>query len=114
MKRLLAAVIFAAACAVPAAAGTIENSFGNTLNVQPEGSPALRFHFNADNTYAMVLPDNTSVTGTWAMTNGQLCLTPAGGAAECHPDPGNYSVGQTWAGQSGQGVAMQMSLTAGR
>lgn len=114
MKKLIAAFALAAAMAVPAAAGTIENAFGNTLNVQLADGTALAFHFNADNTYVMKLPDNSTVNGTWALQNNQLCLTPQGGAPDCHPDPGNHNVGESWTGVNGQGQEMTLSLTAGR
>lgn len=114
MKKLIAALAFAAAAALPAAAGTIENSFGNTLNVTLADGTTLAFHFNPDNTYVMKLPDNSTVSGSWALQNNQLCLTPAGGAPDCHPDPGNYNVGDTWTGVNGQGQEMSLSLTAGR
>ncbi len=114
MKKLLATLAIAAAIALPAAAGTIDNAFGNTLNVQLGDGTALAFHFNADGTYVMKLPDNTAVPGAWALQNNQLCLTPTGGAPDCHPDPGNHAVGETWSAVNGQGQQMTLSLTAGR
>lgn len=114
MRKFIAALALAAAVALPAAAGTMENSFGNTLNVTLADGTALAFHFNADNSYQMKLPDGSVVPGTWAMENSQLCLTPTGGAPDCHPDPGNYNVGDSWTGMNGQGQQMTLSLSAGR
>lgn len=114
MKRIMTALAFAAALAAPAFAGTLENSFGNTLNVALADGTALKFYFNADHSYTMTLPDNTAVPGTWTLENNQLCLTPQGGAPDCHPDPGNHAVGETWTATNGQGQSMTLSLTQGR
>lgn len=114
MKRILTALAFgAAALATPAYAGTLDNWFGNTLVVQVAGGPEIRMQFNPDNSYVMALPDGTAVNGAWTMQNGQLCLTPQGGAAECHPDPGEHAVGDTWNATGPQGD-MTLTLTQGR
>lgn len=114
MKRVLAALVLgAAAFASPAFAGTIENSFGNTLVAQVAGGPEVRIHFEADHTYVMNLADGTAVPGGWEMKDGQLCMTPQGGAAQCYPDPGDYNVGDSWTATGPEGD-MALSLQRGR
>lgn len=114
MKRILAALALgAAALASPAFAGTVENAFGNTMVAQVAGGPEVRIHFNADSSYVMNLPDGTTVPGAWALQNGQLCMTPQGGAAQCYPDPGDHKVGDSWTATGPDGD-MTLSLVAGR
>ncbi len=112
MKKMLIALALGAAAIAPAA-GAMENMFGNTLVAAVTGGPEVRVHFNADNTYSMALPDGSAVQGAWAENNGQLCLTPQGGAAECYPELGERNVGETWTVSGPQGE-MTLSLVAGR
>lgn len=114
MKRILAAALAFAAFATPAFATGVEALFGNTLVVQPQNGPQFLLHFNADNTYVMTFPDNTTVNGVWAVQSNQMCLTPQGGQQECHPAIGERAVGETWTAPGAEGSVVTMTVRRGR
>ncbi len=80
-----------------AAAGTLENAFGNTVVMRQANGEETRYRFNADNTYSVRLPNGQSINGSWQRSGEQICMTPAGGTPACMPvDGANHSVGDTW------------------
>lgn len=115
MKKLIAAALFAAVCAAGAAhAGTIENAVGNTITVTTPDGAQIRYHFEADGTFTAHLPDNSTIAGAWANQDENVCLTPAGGSAQCYPS-GDYNVGDTWTLPAPDGSAgASLTMTAGR
>ncbi len=115
MKKLITGVVFGAALFAGAAfADTIAASFGNTLTTTGADGVTVRWMFNADNTYAMALPDGTTVAGTWARNGGDLCVTPAGGGqAQCAPIIEGHGVGDTWTLETPTGP-VTVAIIAGR
>ena len=115
MKKLFAAALASAALFAGAAlADTIGSSFGNTLTTTGADGVTVRWMFNADNTYAMALPDGTTVTGTWARQGADLCVTPGDGSgAQCAPIVEGKSVGDTWTVDTANGP-VTVALVAGR
>lgn len=115
MKRLAAALALGAALTAGAAfADTIQNGYGNTFVVTDTDGTVVRYHFNADNTFTGTLPDGAQVSGTFEVTNGQLCLTPAGGERGCTAYVGDKNVGDTWTQNGTDGGQITVTLQAGR
>lgn len=115
MKNLIAAIAFSAALAAGAAyAGTIENSFGNTLTVTtPEGA-VFNYHFEPDGTFMAMGPSDAHFTGAWVIQGDQVCLTPQGQSQACYPNTDVHSVGDTWTMQGPSGPPSTLTITAGR
>ncbi|MFZ4122054.1 MAG: hypothetical protein ACOYKM_10370 [Caulobacterales bacterium] len=116
MKKILAAVLAGAALfGAVAAADTITNSFGNTLTTTGPDGATVRWHFNADGSYAMALPNGASATGTWTQSAERLCVTPSDGSAQqCAPVVSGKGVGDTWTLQNDDGQTITVSIIAGR
>lgn len=109
---LAAAIVLAAAA--PAWAGSLDGAFGNTVNVTLENGAVVRYHFNADHTYAMYTPDGAQVSGTWEESGDQVCTTPAGGARSCVAANPGRTVGDTWQQAGADGASVTVSITPGR
>lgn len=115
MKKLATTLAIAVACAAGAAfADTIENGYGNTFVVTNAEGVAVRYHFNEDRTFAAVTPDGNTVTGTYELADGQLCITPAGGERGCTAYVGDKNVGDTWTQAATDGGQITVTLQAGR
>lgn len=115
MKKLAAALAMGAVLASGAAfADTMQNGYGNTFVVTTSSGAVLRYHFNADNTFAMHGPDGAHVSGTYELANGQLCITPAGGERGCTAYAGDKNVGDTWTQAAADGSQITVKLEAGR
>lgn len=115
MRKFAAAVAFAAVLAAGvASADTMENAYGNTVVVTYANGAAARYHFNADHTFMLMLPDGSSTSGTYEITGDQICLTPAGGERACTGYVGGKSVGETWTQTATDGSSVTVSLEAGR
>lgn len=115
MKKLVAALVFGASLMGVASADTIQNGYGNTFVVTTAQGAAVRYHFDADNTFHVTAPDGSTSSGTYTLANGQLCLTSAaGGAAQCSAYVGDKNVGDTWTQTAGDGSTITVSLQAGR
>jgi hypothetical protein len=117
MKKLLAAVVAASALfAAPAAfADTMTNLFGNTVTTTGADGVTLRWAFNQDNTYTVILPDGATGTGTWAIEGDQLCVTPGDGSArQCAGLAADKNVGDSWTTTNDAGESVTVSIVAGR
>ena len=116
MKRLViaAAVAAAATMAGAAFADTIENSYGNTIVVTNESGGVARYHFDADNTFSVTLPDGNTAGGTYEVTSDQICLTMEGGEPACTEYDGSKNVGDTWTQAGSDGSTITVSIEAGR
>ncbi|MGE0045255.1 MAG: hypothetical protein AB7J28_03665 [Hyphomonadaceae bacterium] len=113
-KLIIAAAIAAASVAGAAYAGTIENAVGNTITVTTPDGAQVRYHFEADGTFTAHMADNSTVSGTWANQDENVCLTPEGGSAQCYP-AGDYNVGDTWTLPGPDGSAgASLTMTGGR
>jgi hypothetical protein len=112
-RSLRLAIAIAVSLAAPAAWATPSGLFGNTLQItMPDGS-VKKYYVNADGTYSVTLPDGSTVTGTWAETDGQMCFTPQGGSALCGPLI-TQNVGDNWQAQRPDGLSSQLTIVAGR
>ena len=113
MKKWIAGIAAAAALAMgSASAGTIENSFGNTLRVtQPNGS-VVNYHFEANGTF-MAHAGEQMISGAWRNDGENVCLTPQGQPEACYP-AGNYGVGDSWELDGGDGTAATLTIVQGR
>jgi hypothetical protein len=114
MKKFAAALAFGLALAGAAHAQSIENAFGNTVVVTLQNGASLRYHFNADHTFTLFAPDNTSQSGTWEITGDQLCLTSAAMGRSCSRLEGDRNVGDTWTSTGGDGSPVTLTLQRGR
>lgn len=115
MKKMLAAAAVAAALAAgPAFADATGDLFAaNTVVATGANGAVLKFQFNAGGAYTMKAGDQT-ITGAWAVENGQFCLTPQGGEKSCSPHNANRKIGDTWSVTGADGVAYTVTVTAGR
>jgi hypothetical protein len=95
-------------------ADTIANAHENTIVVTTAQGAEVRYHFNADGSYAMTTPDGQTVSGTYAVADDQICMTPAGGEAGCAPYVGDKNVGDTWTQTGADGSEISVTLEAGR
>ncbi len=112
--RIMLATLAALAClAGPALAGTIENSFGNTVVVTTADGAVARYHFEPDGTYHVTSAAGDSA-GAWAVNGEQICLTPSGGAQQCVPYNAGYNVGDTWTAPGANNTTNTIALVAGR
>jgi hypothetical protein len=115
MKRLAATLAFAVAMSAGAAfADTIQNGYGNTFVVTNGEGVSVRYHFNADGTFAATAPDGSTASGTYEVADGQLCLTPAGSERACTQYVGDKNVGDTWTQAATDGGQITVTLEAGR
>ena len=116
MKRIAANIAAAAVAlaAAPAFADTVQNAYGNTIVVTEANGVVVRYHFNADGSFELIGPDNQPVHGSYAVANGQICLTPAGGQAACTQYVGDKNVGDTWTQPASDGSQITVTLQAGR
>lgn len=114
MKKTAALVAIAALLAAgPAFADTIENGYGNTFVVSA-GDVVVRYHFNADGTFAAIAPDGTSQAGRYVVENGQICFLGEGDARQCAPMVSGKNVGDTWQQLDANGNTINVTLQAGR
>lgn len=114
MRTILAAAFALTFAAAPAFADATADTFAaNTVVATAANGATLKFKFNPGGAYTMTAGDQT-VTGTWAVENGQFCLTPTGGEKSCSPHNPNRKVGDTWQVTGADGVAYTVTVTAGR
>lgn len=103
---VLACLIITAA---PAAAGTWDAAYGNTVVSTYADGRVVKVYVNADHTYSLLLPDGkTTIKGTWADADGQSCFT----ATDPAPKPGDkpvcfpimeHKVGEPYSGEDASG-----------
>jgi hypothetical protein len=114
------AAAFAACAALMSSAAfaqtdTMQTAYGNTVVVTEPSGSVLRYHFNADHTFDVALPDGHTVPGTYAINGGQICLSYQGrDAAECTEHVTGKNVGDTWTQRGADGNQITVSLQAGR
>lgn len=114
MKTFAAALAAAALFAAPAFADTMENAYANTIVITyPDGAQA-RYHFNADGSFTLFMPDGSQVSGAYEIAGEQICLTPAGGERACTAYVGGKNVGDTWTQTATDGSQINVTLQAGR
>lgn len=115
MKKLAILVPFSAlVAAAPGSAQIMQSAYENTIVVTTANGAQARHHFNADNTFTVQTPDVQTVSGTYAVENGQICLTPAGGESACADYVGDKNVGDTWTQTGADGSPVTVTLEAGR
>ncbi|WP_395644623.1 hypothetical protein [Terricaulis sp.] len=117
MKKLAAALALGAVLMTAGAAygqQMMQAAFGNTLVITGADGQVVLYHFNADNTYDLVLPDGRTIPGTYAINGNQICLTPAGGQQGCTDYVGDKNVGDTWTQHATDGSTISITLRAGR
>jgi hypothetical protein len=116
MKTFAAALALGAALiAAPAFAGTMDNTYGNTIVVTyPSGAQALYF-FNADGTFTGTAPGGSQMAGRYTAEGDQLCLIPPSGQApQCTTIATDKSVGDAWTQNATDGSQITVELRAGR
>ncbi|MDX2276942.1 MAG: hypothetical protein NW206_15940 [Hyphomonadaceae bacterium] len=113
-KSILAAIACATITIGAAQAGTVENSFGNTIVSRAPDGAVTRWQYSPNGSYTMTSADGQTTRGAWAYVNGELCLTPEGGAQTCHGDGGDYHVGDTWTLTGPDGQSTTITIEAGQ
>jgi len=115
MKRLIAIAAFLCLSSPGAAfADTMQNAVGNTLVVTTASGAVVRYRFNAAGSYAATLPDGSAGSGAWEVADGQICLTPAGGARGCTGYVADKNVGDTWTQAGVDGGQITVAIQAGQ
>jgi hypothetical protein len=114
MKKLAAIAGFAVALAAGSAfADTIENGYGNTF-VVTLGNETVRYHFNADGTFAATGSNGATQTGRYEVANGPICFLGEGDARQCAPLLSGKNVGDTWQQADANGNQITVTIEAGR
>ncbi len=103
-----AAFICASIAAVPALADTWSGAYGNTIVSTYTDGRVVKVFVEADHTYSVVLPNGTTLKGTWADADGRSCFSvtdppPAPGAAPTCFALREYKVGDTFEGADSTG-----------
>lgn len=112
--KMAALVLAACLCAGAAQAGTIENSYANTIIVtQPDGV-VMRYHFNEDARFTVAAPDGTEISGDYWMRGEELCLLPDDGDVACVPYVSDKDVGDAWTQTGSDGAQISVQLEEGR
>ena len=116
MKKMLAGLALGAALiASPAFAGTMDNTYDNTIVVTYASGAQALYHFNADGTFTGVAPGGSTMAGRYTAEGDQLCLIPPSGAApQCTTIAMDKNVGDTWAQTAADGSQINVELRAGR
>jgi hypothetical protein len=115
MRKLIAASAFAMALgAGPALADATTDVFAaNTVVATGANGVVMKLKFNPGGAYTGTVNDQATA-GTWAVENGQFCLTPQGAEKSCSPHSGARKVGDTWTVTGADGVTYTVTITAGR
>ena len=116
MKKFAVAIALGVAMiAAPAVAGTMDNSYGNTIVVTyPNGGQAF-YYFNADGSFSGTAPGGSQMAGTYTVEGDQLCLIPPSGQApQCTAVAADKNVGDTWTQNGTDGSQITGELRAGR
>ena len=56
---------------------TMQTACGNTIIATEPNGAVLRYHFNADRSFDVVLSDGRDAPGAYQIANGRICLTYA-------------------------------------
>ena len=86
-------------------ATTLESMTTNAVHIQA-GDVSYTTYFDADGTY---YTDN-GITGTWEITDNQLCVERSTGEANCQPVPPGKVVGDSWSGENAAGVTVTVTI----
>jgi hypothetical protein len=115
MKKFAALLAFGAVLGAGAAfADTIENGYGNTFVVSLADGATVRYHFNADGTFAAIAPDGSTQSGRYETGDGQICFLGEADARTCAPLVSGKNVGDTWQQLDSGGNEITVTLEAGR
>lgn len=116
-KTLAAAAALLLSTGFAFADDVMANRFGNTVVATNAKGEVTKIHYDADGSFKATGPAGEA-KGTWAVADGQLCLTqtepaPAAGTAPlCNPVAA-HAVGDKWS--MGEGDAkIDLELVAGR
>ncbi|MEZ5970598.1 MAG: hypothetical protein R3C31_02155 [Hyphomonadaceae bacterium] len=114
-KFAVAVALGVALIAAPAVAGTMDNTFGNTIVVTyPNGAQAF-YYFNNDGTFTATVPGGSQVAGDYTVDGDQLCMvTPSAEAPQCTSVEADKNVGDTWTQTGTDGSQISVELRAGR
>jgi hypothetical protein len=109
-----AVAMFAAASAI---AGTIDNTYGNTLVATDAKGATSSWFIDADSTYKIKTADGQMLAGKWKIAGDKFCTTPdapAGAAESCFSYVDGKSVGDSWDVQNAAGETLKVSIKTGR
>lgn len=116
MKKILASLTLGAALiAGPAFAGTMDNTYGNTIVVTYANGSQVLYYFNADGTFTGTAPGGSQMAGRYTTEGEQLCLIPPNGQPpQCTTVAVDKNVGDTWTQNAADGSEISVELRAGR
>ncbi|MEQ1490258.1 MAG: hypothetical protein ABL932_06870 [Terricaulis sp.] len=116
MKKFAAALALGVALiAGPAFAGTMDNTFGNTIVVTYPNGAEAQYFFNNDGTFTGTAPGGSTMAGRYTAEGDQLCLIPPGGQPpQCTTIAMDKNVGDTWTQTASDGSQISVELRAGR
>lgn len=114
--KTLAAVLALGAMLVSgvAYAGTMDNTYGNTIVVTSASGAETRYYFNADGTFTGTAPGGSQMAGRWTVEGDQLCLVPPSGQQLCTTVAADKNVGDSWEQLASDGSPITVRLDAGR
>ncbi|MCE9650260.1 MAG: hypothetical protein K8R18_11625 [Parvibaculum sp.] len=114
MKTLWLGIAAAILVAMPAAADTVDSTYGNTLVATNAKGETAHWFIDADNTFKIVGADGKEVAGTWKIAGDKFCITPAGSPENCFTYVTGKNVGDSWDVRDGAGEAVKVSIVSGR
>lgn len=118
MRILNIAAIALIASAGIAFADDISGVYGNTIAVTDADGGQSSYHFSEDGTYTSTSADGSETSGTWVLTEGQVCMKePGADGAEvenCSTDLIGKTVGDTWEATGPDDSVLQVEVTAGQ
>lgn len=113
-RKLAAAALVIGVLAAPALADTMRNAIGNTVTTTGSDGATVKWYFADGGQFSMKTPDGAVVAGTWEQKDGKICVTPAGGSAQCADAVEGKNVGDSWTTTNGQGQTITVALLAGQ
>lgn len=108
-----------AACLVtmPAFAGTVDNTYNNTLTATNARGETSNWFIDADHTYKIAMADGSKVAGKWKIAGDKFCMT-SDAAPDAPETCFNYvdgkNVGDSWDVQGSSGETLKVAIRAGR
>jgi hypothetical protein len=98
----------------PVLADTIENSYGNTIEVTAPNGQVSRYYFEPDGRFTMT-SGAQNVEGQWVVRGEEICITVPDLQPDeaCHPYFGDKDVGDEW-DMAVEGGSVSFKIIPGR
>jgi hypothetical protein len=116
-------VIAAGSLSSAAFAGTMEETFGNTVLMTNAAGETSKSWPKADGTYTSEGPKGEKVSGTWVIKDGKICSTPSlppdakpgtpAPTESCSEYQADHKVGDKWTQSDATGAQITVEIVQG-